>query len=274
MNELATAATEFWNFLWPAAAHLAVTVAIVLFLAPQVVPLLISRLRKAPVRRIVRFLRSKTAETLGLPKLVPAAMVFLILLVLVIAADLADFVGKNLPPTLLWTSPYEYVALGKIGELEEIWRHLPSDARMADMTTLIKERWAEKGQMSGYAFWGRRQNLVIDFSDRMKFYCALAFVTAICGFRLRRNDRFLVLKRLATVVVLLIGLYTLSIAYAVHCHKGLVRGQLRLAAQWAAAEAASADHTEEQMISLREYLQAEKNSSPSWWRLGLPSWTW
>lgn len=273
MNDLANAATEFWNFLWPAAIHLGVTIGIVLFLAPRLRTYLKTRCQKLPVRRTVRFLRSKTAEALGLPKLLPVVLVFLFLLVIVILTDVADIVGDATPPTLVWSSPADHVSLARSADLLLIWQTLPSGTTVNDLSSHIKEQWKATGQNSGYKFRERRVGRAGAIMERMKFYFLLALLALGLGRRLGTGWRLL-FKRFVVLAALLTSVYGVSIAYAVYSYSRLVEGQIIVARKWAVVQEPKYKHTQEELDRRKELLQRHQTDGDSWWGFGLPSWYW
>ncbi len=274
MNSIIVAATTFWNFIWPSVIHLGITIYIILFICPQIKSLIKQRLLSIKFQRLIKFLHSKTAEVMGLPKLVPISLVFLFLLGLVIINDLAKFVGSNTPPVLIYTGPYKYLSVVSDKHLQDIWQALPDESDLHDLSRYVSNAWEKNRSSSGFSFWEKKAHKTNNIIHHLKFYLVLVWVLTILVIINNKCSALLFLRFIKAITLLLL-LYSISITYAIHCQKSLIRGQLIEARGAANVQSTTKKNIKSNVIELRQQmLECAKKRDMRWWTLSLPSWTW
>jgi hypothetical protein len=266
---LPEAVTKFWQFLFPSILHLGLLVGLAIYLAPAVLGGSRRLLVASNARGILRLLRSKTAEALGINKLAPFLTLFLILLAMVIANDMARWVGNNTPPVLLWSSPDDLFAAQRSQDLLTIWERYPNVKDPLELESIIEELFLEHRDNSGYAFWSDRASWVEGLFERMKFYLLWIVLWAVIGVRQRTGAP--IKRGLALFTVALVAAW-LVVAYSVHAHRELVGAEIEVAERWTARTAPSAAPEDIQQRVLALDRNTSRETRP--WHLGLPSWTW
>lgn len=269
MSDLTASVTQFWNFFWPAALSLVATLAIVRYCAPSVPSQLWRALAMLPLRRTVRFLHSKTAEALGVPKIIPFVTLFLVLLLLVIHRDLVHFVGRELPPTILWTSPHGFIANASDSDLLLIWRQLPENTDLGQLARYIESKWAELAQDSGYRHFQERHARLSALAESLKFYFALLCILVA----LALSGRIQVKRRRVLLLSLFFcACFSLNMAYLIHTQKKLLESKVSVVRDFAALKPVSASAELDERRA--QDIQRRREFDMSWWGFGMPSWSW
>jgi hypothetical protein len=267
---LPESAYALWRFLFPSVVHLGILIGLLFFLAPTTLDLGRARLRTSNTEGLLAALNSKTAEAIGLNKLAPFLTLFVILLLMVVANDTARWVGDVMPPVMFWTSPNDLLATGRTEELLNIWGHYSNIRNVEQLTDKINDLYNEHSTNSGFSFWQDRVRLADTVVDRIKVYTLWSLLCAAIGLRQRRHA---LAKRLAVVLSLLTVCFALSVAYAVHSYSHFSESRIIVAQRWSSRSDPIAVSSEE-VAARRQALTGDRAWQTTWWRLGLPSWTW
>lgn len=271
-DDLPEAVVAFWRFLWPSTLHLGVMVGLLLYLAPRSLDLCRELVRRSATASLLAALRSETAEAIGLNKLAPFLTLFVILLTMVMANDIAQWSGGVLPPEILWSSPADILAIGRDEQLLAIWDRYPSVETASQLGALIDDLYTEHAEGSGYSFWQDRVDFSAQVFHRLKFYALWALICSFIGFR--QGGRRPLMKRLCLVVLpALIGASVLSVGYAVHSYNRFTEGKIWVAHQQT-VRTPPVEVSLQEVERRRSELAHPSGRGEEWWQLGLPSWTW